>query len=631
MIVARGRRILAVLALTAALAAPAAGRAPEHEAFEVALPDGAARASAQRLGLGFLETQDGDWYGVAGDRDAAAAAGLRTRDATRPLLYADRDAHLPTPEEVEARLGTLVDAGAASWLDVGVSREGRALLGVRMGSGDTHVRVLGGHHGNEGSSTEVALALAEALATDGVPDGLSVWIVPQVNPDGMAAASRYNARGVDLNRNYGYEWTSNEYAAGDAPFSEPETRAIRALVAANDAAGAVSLHSGETNIGWVWNWTSLERAPDEDVHAAVAEAYAERCTAPGFWTTNGADWYVTHGDTTDWTYGRYGQHDLTVEVTYEKSPPVELVDTYVGWHLDALRGLLTRPPDLRARVVDASSGRGLRARVSRAGGLTAWTGPDGALARWTDGDSDGWVAWAPGYAEAPLAAETALTPVALLSVRPEPALLSRGDGPTRVTLDGAPDGVPLVLSLPGEADVTVPGEADGGWLVDPAVLAPGAWTLTTAAGVVPRGLFVGEVDDRVRVDAVEVDGAALVVTGAGFGRGTLAWSLSGADRAMVPLAALSEARDALRFASPPDGADVLIWSNGAWLAILDASGDAEIDEDAPLSDPPAAQLDARLFVAGMCGTSAPAGATALLLAGLMIARRARRPAGAAAR
>src|SRR6478735_8972610 len=62
-----------------------------------------------------------------------------------------------------------------------------------------------------------------------------LWLVPALNPDGVARDRRQNAHGVDLNRNFGAMWEptghpGSTYYSGARPFSEPETRAARDLI-----------------------------------------------------------------------------------------------------------------------------------------------------------------------------------------------------------------------------------------------------------------------------------------------------------------------------------------------------------------------------------------------------------------
>jgi protein MpaA len=54
--------------------------------------------------------------------------------------------------------------------------------------------------------------------------------VPTLNPDGLAAGTRHNARGVDLNRNFPYEWDATLGVSGARPLSEPEARAAVRLI-----------------------------------------------------------------------------------------------------------------------------------------------------------------------------------------------------------------------------------------------------------------------------------------------------------------------------------------------------------------------------------------------------------------
>jgi protein MpaA len=115
----------------------------------------------------------------------------------------------------------------------GRSVRGRALRVARIGPRDAGRRVLvvGSIHGDEPAGRAVVRALARTPPQPGV----AMWLVSTANPDGSAAGTRQNARGVDLNRNFPARWSptgppGSVYYAGPRATSEPETRALRRLV-----------------------------------------------------------------------------------------------------------------------------------------------------------------------------------------------------------------------------------------------------------------------------------------------------------------------------------------------------------------------------------------------------------------
>jgi protein MpaA len=127
----------------------------------------------------------------------------------------------------------LVCAGsaAARTVVIGHSVRGRQIVAVVRGPNDAPRRVLvvGCIHGNECAG----LAIISALERAPVVHGVQLWLVPEMNPDGTAADTRQNADGVDLNRNFPYQWervTDPTYYSGPRPLSEPETRAAVALI-----------------------------------------------------------------------------------------------------------------------------------------------------------------------------------------------------------------------------------------------------------------------------------------------------------------------------------------------------------------------------------------------------------------
>jgi murein peptide amidase A len=110
---------------------------------------------------------------------------------------------------------------------LGRSVRGRAIEAYRLGTPRLARRllVIGSIHGDEPAGHEVTKRLLSRARVHGA----SLWVVPTLNPDGRAAASRHNARGVDLNRNFPSEWEALG-VSGARPMSEPETRVAMRLI-----------------------------------------------------------------------------------------------------------------------------------------------------------------------------------------------------------------------------------------------------------------------------------------------------------------------------------------------------------------------------------------------------------------
>jgi murein peptide amidase A len=111
---------------------------------------------------------------------------------------------------------------------VGRSVQGRPIVAIHVGDPEgIPVLVVGCIHGNEAAGIAVAARLARES-----PRGISLWIVPVLNPDGRARNARGNARGVDLNRNFPFRWRrlGGVYYSGQKPLSEPEARVAHALI-----------------------------------------------------------------------------------------------------------------------------------------------------------------------------------------------------------------------------------------------------------------------------------------------------------------------------------------------------------------------------------------------------------------
>ena len=154
------------------------------------------------------------------------------------------------------------------------------------------------------------LSRSEAVILEGV----AVVLVHGVNAHGMAESRRWNERGVDLNRNYGHMWgldnqgssgspTSQTYR-GTAPFSEPETAAMRSFAESRDLAVAFSMHSYSNYFFIPPGYATGAFAPPPLDAQYDLLAQGTSTLGPG-WTT-GTPWqilYPANGTTQDWWYG----------------------------------------------------------------------------------------------------------------------------------------------------------------------------------------------------------------------------------------------------------------------------------------------------------------------------------------
>src|SRR5438270_11332218 len=87
---------------------------------------------------------------------------------------------------------------------IGYSVRHRPIEAVEIGDPRQPRRMLvvGCIHGTE----PAGIAVARHLIRLAHPPRTTLWVIPDLNPDGVAADTRQNAEGVDLNRNFPWHW-----------------------------------------------------------------------------------------------------------------------------------------------------------------------------------------------------------------------------------------------------------------------------------------------------------------------------------------------------------------------------------------------------------------------------------------
>lgn len=257
------------------------------------------------------------------------------------------------------------------------------------------------HHAREPIGGILCMTLVEKLlqeyradaATQRLVDALEIWTVPIVNPEGYKYIFdnelsfpwwRKNLRdndndgifnpvidGVDLNRNYNYNWQqggednpASWFYRGAKPFSESEINAMQALAVRENIVAGLSFHSyGEVVL---YPWGNFYAAPDQELIYEVGQNLATRMRKLSGSTTysllplNGRV-----GQSSVWMYGQLRAVDFIVELGDEYFANARNTNKIVEEALAGIDYFLNRVlvANIRGHVLDARTGEPLIARI----------------------------------------------------------------------------------------------------------------------------------------------------------------------------------------------------------------------------------------------------------------------------
>jgi len=239
-------------------------------------------------------------------------------------------------------------------------------------------------HGNEPVGTEMLVYLSRHLidqygvdaAITGLVDETEIYILPMLNPDGNALGSRYNANGVDLNRDFPDRITDPDNTLTGR---EVETRRVMTFFGDHCPVMSANFHGGALVMNYPWDSTTLPSGmyaacPDDDVFIHLAETYA--AANPPMWNspyfehgiTNGNDWYALFGGLQDWSYNWMGCMDLTGEISNDKWPgTAALAGLWEDNRASMIAYLSECHRGVRGLVTDAASGQPVAAVITVTG------------------------------------------------------------------------------------------------------------------------------------------------------------------------------------------------------------------------------------------------------------------------
>ena len=263
-----------------------------------------------------------------------------------------------------------------NYSSLGKTWEGRDIWLVKISDNVTideeeaEVCLTGGMHGDEKQGYEVVIYSIKAFLDNytspvvnqsftervrNVINNTEFYIIPMLNPDGIEARTRKNARpnnclfgktifkGVDINRNSGYKWElQDEYPfryrrcwpifyekinvkfpifdfhvfrgegcyRGPYPFSEPESQALKYVIENHNISLYIDHHSASDYIMYGWGWNHDLPYVDEPFMSSVSENVSN---ITGYRIKHGSI-IVYFGGMRDWMAAEHGVRAMCFEL-----------------------------------------------------------------------------------------------------------------------------------------------------------------------------------------------------------------------------------------------------------------------------------------------------------------------------
>ncbi|TXB68384.1 M14 family zinc carboxypeptidase [Phaeodactylibacter luteus] len=245
-------------------------------------------------------------------------------------------------------------------IDTFLSHEGRPIYWLRLSDnpnmeepGEPKVLYTALHHAREPNSLSQMIFqlwyMLEHYETDPeiryLIDHTDLYFIPCINPDGYLFNEQTNPNGgglwrknrriidgfpsgVDLNRNYGFEWgfdnngsspsPNSQVYRGPAPFSEPETQAVKAFCERHDFKIILNYHSFGNLLIHPWGYNDTPTLEDELFKGMGSIMNRQNSFLLGTGTETVG--YVVNGGSDDWMYGDTENREKAYSYTPEVGP-----------------------------------------------------------------------------------------------------------------------------------------------------------------------------------------------------------------------------------------------------------------------------------------------------------------------
>ena len=272
-------------------------------------------------------------------------------------------------------------------IELGTLNSGRKILLVRINDGnpDGKPKFLYGStiHGDETTGFIMMLRLIDLLLTQpdlpevkNVLDNIDLFVCPNANPDGtyhggnntVNGATRYNAYGVDMNRNYP---DPVDGAHPDGENYAMETEWFMDFAEEYQFTMAAHYHGGAEVMNYPWD-NNYERHADDAWWQMVSREYADLCheVNSNYMTdlengiTNGADWYTIGGGRQDYMNYYRQCREVTIECSTTKCPSASQLPTFWEYNYNSIFAYMNQVLcGIQGTVKDAATKEPLKATI----------------------------------------------------------------------------------------------------------------------------------------------------------------------------------------------------------------------------------------------------------------------------
>lgn len=299
----------------------------------------------------------------------------------------------PTYEAYEAMMEEFAEdySEYCTLIDLGTLNSGRKLLVARINNGETEGKPKFFYsstiHGDETTGFIMMLRLIDLLLTQpdlpevkNVLDNIDLFVCPNANPDGtyhggnhtVNGATRSNAYGVDMNRNYP---DPVDGAHPDGENYAMETEWFMDFAEEYQFTMAAHYHGGAEVMNYPWD-NNYERHADDAWWQMVSREYADLCqdaaqsTDPYYMTdeengiTNGADWYTIGGGRQDYMNYYRQCREVTIECSTTKCPSASQLPTFWEYNYNSIFAYMNQVLyGIQGTVKDAATKEPLKATI----------------------------------------------------------------------------------------------------------------------------------------------------------------------------------------------------------------------------------------------------------------------------